>query len=62
MCEGYGSHFVYVSVTKLGATYLVYTLKTRYYLAFYKVFHCVDFFENVFFFSKSSGNINCLIP
>ena len=29
MREGYGSRSVCVSVTKLAATYLVYTLKTR---------------------------------
>ena len=51
MHEGYGSHFVSecvcVCVTELAATYLVYTLKVGYHLAFCAalniIMYCVDF-------------------
>ena len=34
MHEGYGSHFVRLSVTEVAATYLVYTLKVNYHTDF----------------------------
>ena len=48
MCEGYSSHSVYVSVTKLGATYLVYTLKTRFFTRYSIVWISLK----IFFFQK----------
>jgi hypothetical protein len=50
---------VCLSVTKLAAIYLFYTLKTRYHLWYFQNMHCVDFSENALY---SSIGIICSWP